>query len=159
MAETLAGPPTGSVQVSSGAARHRQASSWRSRPVILIGVLVAFVVLEALAWLLLRSQGWVVTGDSPGYLLAAQSLAHFTLNPIPQLRADTVSHLVYNWPPTVPVTDLGRSFLGPHGYVFAQGLGVPLLLAPFALIGGETLALLGFFAVIGAGLLLAHQRV
>jgi hypothetical protein len=97
----------------------------------------AVVVLEVLAWFLLRSQGWAVTGDSPGYLDAAHALAHLSVNPGAQS---------------------GRSLLGPHGYVFAQGLGLPLMLAPFSLIGGQSLAFLGFFTIMAAGFVLLHRR-
>jgi len=118
-------------------ARHAPAGASPTRPISLVGAVVALVALEVLAWFLLRSQGWTITGDSPGYLAAAHALAHLSLN---------------------PGTQSARALLGPHGYVFAQGLGVPLLLAPFDLIGGQPLAFLGFFTILAIGFVILHQR-
>ena len=119
------------------------------------------MVGEVAFWLLTRSQGVVFGGDSPGYLTAAQSLAHATLNPLPAYYRDMASHALYNWPPNVPihmVKGVHAYVSGAHGPVFAQGLGIPALLAPFMAIGSVTLAMLGYFGLIAWGVVCLHQR-
>jgi hypothetical protein len=125
-------PSGGTSQRSS-----RHGSVKLSRRELILSAIVALVVLQVITWYVLRSQGWNITGDTPGYLDAARALAHLTLNPgVQSARA---------WP-------------GPHGPVFAQGLGLPLVLAPFSLVGGDTLATLGFFTIIACGFVFLHQR-
>ena len=119
------------------------------------------MVGEAAFWLLTRSQGVVFGGDSPGYLTAAQSLAHATLNPLPAYFRDMASHAIYNWPPNVPIhiaKGVHAYLSGSHGPVFAQGVGIPALLAPFMAIGSVTLAVLGYFGLIASGVVCLHQR-
>ena len=47
---------------------------------------------------------------------------------------------------------------GPHGSVFAHGLGLPLLLAPFVAVGNVPLGLIGLFSVVALGIVCIHQR-
>ena len=120
---------------------------------------VDIVIVEILTWFLLRSQGTLISGDSPHYLIAAETLRHLSVHVLPQYRADLVSHYIYAWPKGATLTTIGvHAFTGPHGAIFAQGIGVPVLLAPFIALGGVPLALVGFFAVNAIGFVFIHQR-
>lgn len=119
------------------------------------------VIGEIGAWLVVRSQGNVIGGDSPHYLIAALSLRHLTMDVLPAYAKDMVSRAVYDWPPgtTVRTPYAIHAFLsGPHGPVFAQGIGLPALLAPFAAIAAVPGALIGYFAAQAVGVVLLHQR-
>jgi hypothetical protein len=101
----------------------------------------------------------VITGDSPHYLIAAQALSHLSLHPIPEYRADLLTHYVFSWPAGATVATMGAHvFVGPHGTIFAQGIGIPALLAPFIAVGSVPLALVAFFCFIAIGFVYLHQR-
>ena len=120
---------------------------------------VAIVVGEILTWLLLRSQGNVITGDSPHYLIAAQTLSHLSVHVLPQYRTDLATHYIYAWPQGATLSTMGvHAFTGPHGVIFAQGIGLPALLTPFIALGNVPLALLAFFTVNAIGFVSIHQR-
>ena len=51
-----------------------------------------------------------------------------------------------------------HAFTGPHGVIFAQGIGLPALLAPFIAVGNVPLALVAFFTVNAIGFVFIHQR-
>ena len=120
---------------------------------------VAIVIGEIFTWFLLRSQGTVISGDSPHYLIAAETLSHLSVHVLPQYRADLVSHYIYAWPAGATLTTMGvHAFSGPHGVIFAQGIGLPALLAPFVAVGNVPLALVGFFTVNAIGFVYIHQR-
>ena len=123
-------------------------------------VIFGVIIGQIATWFLLRSQGWVISGDSPHYLIAARTLANFSLHVLPAYRADLQSRSIFNWPHTPGLTALGisHSFNGPHGAIFAQGNGLPALLAPFMFLGSVPLALIAFFACISGGLGYIHQR-
>ena len=129
-----------------------------------VGVAVAIcsvVVLEIVVWFLVRSQGIAFTGDSPSYLITARALGHLTFNPMTAYAGDMASHAIYHWPhgSTIRMPGAVHIYLpGPHGPVFAQGIGLPALLAPFLAAGSVTLALIGYFALIASGYVLLHQR-
>jgi hypothetical protein len=151
-----------------GIPRHRAHGATRARGegypyrlIPLVAWTLAVVVGEIVAWFLVRSQGNVIAGDSPHYLIAAQSLSHFTLDVVPAYARDMVSRAVYDWPigTTVRTPYAIHAYLpGPHGPVFAQGIGLPALLAPFMALGSVPFALIGFFTVDAAGMVLLHQR-
>lgn len=127
-------------------------------PTLIIAV-VAIVIGEILTWLLLRSQGTLISGDSPHYLIAAETLSHLSVHVLPQYRTDLATHYIYAWPPGATLTTMGtHAFYGPHGVIFAQGIGVPALLAPFIAVGGVPFALIGFFTVNAIGFVFIHQR-
>ena len=142
------------------AASRDEGGRW-TRSLSLAAWTVAVVAGEIAAWLLVRSQGNVIGGDSPHYLIAALSLRHLTTNVLPAYGTDMISHAVYDWPAgtTVRTPSAIHAFLsGPHGPVFAQGIGVPALLAPFAAVAAVPGALIGYFAAQAAGVVLLHQR-
>src|SRR5580704_10504130 len=113
----------------------------RARLVIVATVLV--VVGEVLTWLLLRSQGNDLGGDQAHYLIAGQALSHLSLHPLPFYQRDFATHFIYHWPAGASVTNhtIVQTFPGPHGSVFAHGLGLPLLLSPFMALGSVPLGL------------------
>ena len=120
---------------------------------------VVIVIGEIFTWFLLRSQGTLISGDSPHYLIAAQTLSHLSVHVLPQYSADLVSHYIYAWPTGATLTTMGvHAFTGPHGVIFAQGIGIPVLLAPFIAVGGVPLALLAFFTLNAIGFVYIHQR-
>ena len=120
---------------------------------------VAIVIGEILTWFLLRSQGTLISGDSPHYLIAAETLSHLSVHVLPQYRADLASHYIYAWPQGATLSTMGvHAFTGPHGVIFAQGIGIPALLAPFIVVGGVPLALVAFFTVNAIGFVFIHQR-
>lgn len=122
---------------------------------------VVVVFGEAATWLLVRSQGSVIAGDSPHYLIAAQSLSHLTFNVLPAYTRDMASHAIFDWPRGTTVTTpyaIHAYLPGPHGPVFAQGLGLPALLSPFMALGSVPGALLGLFTIQAAGVVLVHRR-
>ena len=130
-----------------------------ARWLTLAAAVVAIVVGEILTWLLLRSQGNVITGDSPHYLIAAQTLSHLSVHVLPQYRTDLATHYIYAWPQGATLSTMGvHAFTGPHGVIFAQGIGLPALLAPFIAVGNVPLALVAFFAVNAVGFVYIHQR-
>jgi hypothetical protein len=137
-------------------------SSTRFRPArwpTLAVAVVAIVVGEILAWFLLRSQGYVITGDSPHYLIAAQALNHLSVHVLPQYRTDLASHYIFAWPQGATLSSIGpHTFPGPHGIIFAQGIGLPALLAPFIAVGNVPLALVAFFTVNAIGFVFIHRR-
>ncbi len=118
------------------------------------------VVGEIVTFLLLRSQGNDLGGDQAHYLIAAQALAHGSVHPGPWYQRDFLAHYVYNWPVGATVSNLHvvQTYPGPHGSVFAHGLGLPLLLAPFVAVGNVPLGLLGLFAIVALGAVCIHQR-
>jgi hypothetical protein len=127
-------------------------------PTLVLAV-VAIVVGEILTWFLLRSQGTLISGDSPHYLIAAETLSHLSVHVLPQYRADLMSHYIYAWPAGATLASMGvHAFSGPHGVIFAQGIGLPVLLAPFIAVGNVPLALVGFFTVNAIGFVYIHQR-
>ena len=127
-------------------------------PSLVLGV-VAIVIGEILTWFLLRSQGTLISGDSPHYLIAAETLSHLSVHVLPQFRADLMSHYIYAWPKGATLATMGaHAYSGPHGVIFAQGIGVPALLAPFIAVGGVPLALVGFFTVNAIGFVFIHRR-
>ena len=120
---------------------------------------VAIVIGEIFTWFLLRSQGAVITGDSPHYLIAAEALSHLSVHVLPQYRLDLMSHYIFAWPQGATLSTMGvHAFTGPHGVIFAQGIGLPVLLAPFIAVGNVPLALAAFFTVNAIGLVFLHQR-
>ncbi len=137
-------------------------SSTRFRPArwpALVVAVAAIVVGEILAWFLLRSQGYVITGDSPHYLIAAQALDHLSVHVLPQYRTDLASHYIFAWPQGATLSSIGpHTFPGPHGVIFAQGIGLPALLAPFIAVGNVPLALVAFFTVNAIGFVFIHRR-
>ncbi len=126
---------------------------------LVLGV-VGVAIGEALTWLLLRSQGNDLGGDQAHYLIAGQALSHLSLNMAPDYRADFLSHAIFNWPAAATVTNhaIVQTYPGPHGSVFAHGLGLPLLLGPFLAVGSVPLGLLGLFTVLALGFVCIHQR-
>ncbi len=118
------------------------------------------VVGQIVAFFLLRSQGNDLGGDQAHYLIAAQALAHGSVHLGPAYQRDFLAHYVYNWPAGATVSNLHvvQTFPGPHGSVFAHGLGLPLLLAPFVAVGNVPLGLIGLFAVVALGAVCIHQR-
>ena len=130
-----------------------------ARWLTLVLAVVAIVVGEIFTWFLLRSQGTLISGDSPHYLIAAETLSHLSVHVLPQFRADLMSHYIYAWPKGATLATMGaHAYSGPHGVIFAQGIGVPALLAPFIAVGGVPLALVGFFTVNAIGFVFIHQR-
>jgi hypothetical protein len=121
---------------------------------------VAVTLVEALTWLLLRSQGNDLGGDQAHYLIAAQTLSHLSLHPLPFYQRDFLTHFIYRWPAGASVTNHGivQTFPGPHGSVFAHGLGLPLLLSPLIALGSVPLGLLGMFAISALGLVAIFVR-
>ena len=120
---------------------------------------VAIVIGEIFTWFLLRSQGTVISGDSPHYLIAAETLRHLSVHVLPQYRADLMSHYIYAWPQGATLATMGvHAFTGPHGVIFAQGIGIPAFLAPFIAVGGVPLALVAFFTLNAIGFVFIHQR-
>ena len=120
---------------------------------------VAIVIGEIFTWFLLRSQGTLISGDSPHYLIAAETLSHLSVHVLPQYRADLLSHYIYAWPQGATLSTMGvHAFTGPHGVIFAQGIGLPVLLTPFIAVGNVPLALVGFFTVNAIGFVYIHQR-
>ncbi len=132
-----------------------------SRFIGLVAWTVVVIMGEIAAWLLVRSQGNLISGDSPHYLIAALSLSHLTMDVIPAYAKDMVTHAIYDWAPgtTVRTPYAIHAFLpGPHGPVFAQGIGLPALLAPFMAVGSVPAALFGYFTAQAAGVAVLHQR-
>ncbi len=131
----------------------------RARWLTLVIAVVAIVIGEILTWFLLRSQGTLISGDSPHYLIAAETLSHLGVHVLPQYRADLVSHYIYAWPKGATLGTMGaHAFAGPHGVIFAQGIGLPVLLAPFIAVGNVPLALVALFTVNAIGFVYIHQR-
>ena len=127
-------------------------------PMLVLAV-AAIVIGEILTWFLLRSQGTLISGDSPHYLIAAETLSHSSVHVLPQYRADLASHYIYAWPQGATLSTMGvHVYTGPHGVIFAQGIGIPALLAPFIAVGGVPLALVAFFAVNAIGFVFIHRR-
>jgi hypothetical protein len=131
-----------------------------ARARLLVLVTAGVVVGEVLAWFLLRSQGNDLGGDQVHYLVAGQALSHLTLNMASAYRADFLSHAIFNWPHGASVTNhaIVQTYPGPHGSVFAHGIGLPLLLSPFLAIGSVPLGLLGLFTLVALGFVCIHQR-
>jgi hypothetical protein len=120
---------------------------------------IAIVIGEILTWFLLRSQGTLISGDSPHYLIAAETLRHLSVHVLPQYSADLASHYIYAWPQGATLSTMGvHAFTGPHGVIFAQGIGIPVFLAPFIAVGGVPLALVAFFTLNAIGFVFVHQR-
>ncbi len=136
--------------ISSRAARGR----W------LVVATVLVVIGEVLSWLLLRSQGNDLGGDQAHYLIAGQALSHLSLHPLPQYHQDFLTHFIYKWPPGASVTNhlIVQTYPGPHGSVFAHGIGLPLLLSPFIAVGSVPLGLVGLFTMTALGFVCIHQR-
>jgi hypothetical protein len=135
--------------------------AWPSPGPLALGVATVVLVLgQVLTWFLLRSQGGTFVGDQVHYLIAGQALSHLSLHPLPYYSKDFVSHYLYSWPPGASVTNHGivQTYPGPHGSVFAHGIGLPLLLSPFIAVGSIPLAMLGFFTVNALAFLCLHQR-
>jgi hypothetical protein len=130
------------------------------RPWALLAATAALVLGQVVTWFLLRSQGAGFVGDQVHYLIAGQALSHLSLHPLPYYQRDFASHFLYQWPAGASVTNHGivQTFPGPHGSVFAHGIGLPLLLSPFIAAGSIPLALLGFFALNAAAFVWLHQR-
>ncbi len=83
------------------------------------------------------------------------------MNPLPVYTQDMTTHAIYRWPPhvTIHTPQAVHAFLsGPHGPVFAQGIGLPALLAPFMALGSVTAAVLGYFWLLAVGVVCLHQR-
>lgn len=105
-----------------------------------------------------------MTGDSPHYLIAAQALEHFSVHPLGAYVRDFRTHEIYAWPRGASVKTVRdvqsytHTWFGPHGVVFAQGIGLALIVAPFMAIGSVPLAFLGFFAIDAAGLVYIFVR-
>lgn len=131
-----------------------------SRALALVAATVLLVIGQVVTWFLLRSQGGSFVGDQVHYLIAGQALSHLSLHPLPYYQKDFLSHFLYNWPAGASVTNHGivQTYPGPHGSVFAHGIGLPLLLSPFIAVGSIPLALLGFFAVNAVAFVCLHQR-
>jgi hypothetical protein len=131
-----------------------------ARARLLLGATVLVVLGQGLTWLLLRSQGNDLGGDQVHYLIAGQALSHLSLHPLPEYQRDFMTRFIYNWAPGASVSNhaIVQTYPGPHGSVFAHGLGLPLLLSPFLAIGSVPLALLGLFTLNALGLVLLHQR-
>jgi hypothetical protein len=136
------------------------ATLWRPRTVRLVGATVLLVVGQVVTWFLLRSQGGTFVGDQVHYLIAGQALSHVSLHPLPYYQKDFLTHYLYNWPTNASVTDHGivQTFPGPHGSVFAHGIGLPLLLSPFIAVGSVPLAMVGFFTLNASAFVWLHQR-
>ena len=146
--------PSPDIGASSDSARFRPAR-WST---LVLGV-AAIVIGEIITWFLLRSQGTLISGDSPHYLIAAETLSHLSVHVLPQFRADLMSHYIYAWPKGATLATMGaHAYSGPHGVIFAQGIGVPALLTPFIAVGGVPLALVGFFTVNAIGFVFIHRR-
>jgi hypothetical protein len=130
----------------------------RARLVVLATALL--VVGQALTWLLLRSQGNDLGGDQAHYLIAGQAISHLSFHPLAQYQRDFLTHFIYNWPTGAKVTDhtIVQTYPGPHGSVFAHGLGLPLLLGPFLAIGSVPVGLFGMFVLTALGFVCIHQR-
>jgi hypothetical protein len=154
---------------ASGSVRARHAvsakaegtgSAWRPRPRAVVLAFILIVLGEVAAWFLLRSQGNDFGGDQAHYLIAGQALSHLSLHPLPQYGRDFVTHFVYRWPAGASITDhtIVQTFPGPHGSVFNHGIGLPLLLSPFIVLGSVPGGLLGLFAITALGLVCLHQR-
>ena len=70
-----------------------------------------------------------------------------------------MSHYIYAWPQGATLSTIGvHTFPGPHGVIFAQGIGLPALLAPFIAVGNVPLAFVAFFTVNAIGFVYIHQR-
>ncbi len=126
-----------------------------------LAVAAALVVAgQVVTFLVLRSQGNDLGGDQAHYLIAAQTLAHGSLHPGPWYQRDFLAHYVYDWPAGATASNLHivQMYPGPHGSVFAHGLGLPLLLAPFVAVGDVPLGLIGLFSVVALGIVCIHQR-
>lgn len=136
-------------------------TSYERPPLVVVAAgIVAFVLVEVLAWFLLRSQGVSVTGDSPNYIIAAEALAHLHLDPVPYYRHDLVTHGVFAWAPGATIQSSGAQiYPGPHGPMPAHGIGLSVLMAPAILVAKEAGALLWVMVLMAAGLAFVHQRV
>jgi hypothetical protein len=132
----------------------------RRRLAALLGAGVLMVLGQVLTWFLLRSQGGDLGGDQAHYLIAGQAVSHLSLHPLPDYGRDFLTHFIYDWPHGAAVTNqaIVQTYPGPHGAVFAHGLGLPLLLGPFIALGSVPLGLLGLFALTALGFLCIHQR-
>jgi hypothetical protein len=130
----------------------RSARAAQTRLIIPFTILV--VLGEILTWLLLRSQGNDLGGDQAHYLIAAQALSHLSVHPLPYYQRDFLTHFIYNWPAGASLTNhaIVQTYPGPHGSVFAHGIGLPLLLSPFIAIGSIPLGLVGMFTITALGL-------
>jgi len=136
----------------------RPGFSYARWPTLVVAA-VAIVLVEIATWFLVRSQGNVISGDSPNYLIAAQALSHLTVHVLPAFSADLRSHYVFAWPLGATVETMGAHvYFGPHGAIFAQGIGIPALLAPFVALGSVPLALVAFFSLNAVGFVYIHQR-
>lgn len=147
--------------------RHSRAGTTFRRALLLIVCTLGVTAIEAVTWVLTRSQGVSIVGDSPRYLITGAVLGTVHANPVPAFRHDVVAHYFYQWAPGTPAKwagGTGIAYFGPHGPVFAQGIGVPALLAPFAWLGAHVGAgvapfeLLGFFSYVAVGGVYLHQR-
>ena len=161
-----AAPQTGFAQTSTAHRRNPDTAPTgfttqfhQARWLTLALATVAIVLGEIFTWFLLRSQGTLISGDSPHYLIAAETLSHLSVHVLPQYRADLLSHYIYAWPQGATLSTMGvHAFTGPHGVIFAQGIGLPVLLTPFIAVGNVPLALVGFFTVNAIGFVYIHQR-
>src|SRR5580704_18256922 len=94
----------GALDATDGESSTRfRAARW---PALVVAV-AAIVMAEILAWFLLRSQGYVITGDSPHYLIAAQALDHLSVHVLPQYRTDLASHYIFAWPQGATLSSIG----------------------------------------------------
>ncbi|HEY1827781.1 MAG TPA: hypothetical protein VGF87_07160 [Acidimicrobiales bacterium] len=135
--------------------------STRAMRALLLAVATVLTTIgEGLAWLLVRSQGVDLGGDQAHYLIAGQAVSHLSFNPLPEYQRDFLTHFIYRWPPNATIANFDnvQTYPGPHGAVFAHGLGLPILLSPFLRIGSVPLALVGLFAMNAAGFVCLHQR-
>ena len=131
----------------------------RYRWIGLLVIWVALVVAVTSLYAFLQTQGVVLTGDEPHYLIAALALTHFNPHIAWAYQQDFHTHAIYTWPPGAQLSGTAQDFVGPHGIISGHGLGIPLLIFPFIAAGGRNAAMVSFFAIEAAGLIFLHQRM
>jgi hypothetical protein len=119
---------------------------------LVLGVIfIAAVVVEGLVALFMRSKGVNLTGDSPSYIIQAQSYVHLTPHILPTIKSDLRAHSLTSYAVGAPTNVVAQFPVEP---------GMGILLIPFVAFGRLYFgATLGMLCYTTAGLILLHQRV
>jgi hypothetical protein len=119
-------------------------------------VVSVFVVLSA-AWIamlhLLRSQGIIIIGDEPHYLVEAVSIGRFhTLDMNPGYNFALTHHIIYPWtgqPGPHLAASIGQAIWRHHLYLPFHAIGLSALLA-LPMLAGTNQAVLALIIVLAA---------
>jgi hypothetical protein len=131
----------------------------RRRWLTLGAIFLVAVVVEGLVARFIKSKGVSLTGDSPSYIIQAQSYLHLTPHILSVIKSDLKAHSLSAYGPNAPLNAVAQ-YPGPHGIISPFEPGMGILLLPFVAAGrlyfSATVAML---CICTAGLMFVHVRV